>query len=244
MEERRYPEVLAAGECAVLIVFGDRYSLSVNNAILAFDSEIRTDPFDGLDETVPGIASLQLRFDSLAVDPKRVEDWCRRKLETRDWYSARINRTANSWVFPTVYGGDSGPELAEVADKAGLREDQVIDAHSGAHLRVVMLGFTPGTAYLAELPGEFDIARRKSITPSVPSGSILIAMRQTVLPGCPIPTGWSVIGRTPIETFRPGERNPFLLSPGDSVRFEAIRASDAGSVDLERFWTRRGDGVS
>ena len=240
-EATRFPSVVPAGECAILIEFGDRFSPGATRAVAELDAEIRSGPIDGLEETVPGIASLQLRFDPFSVQPETVEEWCRRKLESRDWYSSRTRRKSNSWAIPTVYGGAAGPELAEVADQAGLREDQVVDAHSGELLQVVMLGFAPGTAYLAELPESLDIARRKEITPSVPAGSILVAVRQTVLPGIRMPTAWSVIGRTPLDTFRPRNRIPFLLSPGDSVRFEAIRESRAGSVDSEKYWNALGD---
>ena len=246
LEERdsiQFPAVVAAGECAILIEFGNKFSLPASRAVMSFDSEVRSDPIDGLEETVPGIASLQLRFDPLRIDPVKVEDWCRRKLEYCDWYSVESRKKTNSWVFPAVYGGASGPELPEVADQAGLREDQVVDAHSDAQLQVVMLGFAPGTAYLAELPELFDIPRRKSIAQSVPPGSLLVAVQQTVLPGCPIPTGWAAIGRTPIKTFRPLSRIPFLLAPGDSVRFEAIPESKAGNVDCDGFWRRLGDAL-
>ena len=247
LEERdsiQFPAVVAAGECAILIEFGNKFSLPASRAVMSFDSEVRSDPIDGLEETVPGIASLQLRFDPLRIDPVKVEDWCRRKLEYCDWYSVESRKKTNSWVFPAVYGGASGPELPEVADQAGLREDQVVDAHSDAQLQVVMLGFGAGHRLSCRITRNFStfLDENRLRSPFLPA-RCWQAVQQTVLPGCPIPTGWAAIGRTPIKTFRPLSRIPFLLAPGDSVRFEAIPESKAGNVDCDGFWRRLGDAL-
>jgi allophanate hydrolase subunit 1 len=41
-----------------------------------------------------------------------------------------------------------------------------------------------------------------------------------------MPTGWYVVGRTPIKLYDPGRSDPFLLRPGDSVRFKPIASEE------------------
>ena len=53
----------------------------------------------------------------------------------------------------------------------------------------------------------------------VPAGSVGIAGRQTGLYPLESPGGWRVIGRTAVTVFDPAAAAPFLLAPGDRVRF-------------------------
>lgn len=65
--------------------------------------------------------------------------------------------------------------------------------------------------------------RRASPRLLIPAGSIGIAGEQTG--GYPIatPGGWQLIGRTPVDMFRPGNaEEPTLLRAGDRVRFKPI----------------------
>mgnify|MGYP002234980615 FL=1 len=69
------------------------------------------------------------------------------------------------------------------------------------------------------------IATPRRTTPrlQIPARSIGIAGNQTG--GYPIstPGGWQIIGRTPVEMFRPeDEEKPSLLNSGDIVKFVAI----------------------
>jgi inhibitor of KinA len=126
-------------------------------------------------------------------------------------------------VIPVCYGGEFGPDLAEVAAHAGLDEGATSALHSGAKYRVHAVGFAPGFPYLAGLPGKLHIPRRATPRTRVPAGSIGIGGAQTGVYPLSTPGGWRLIGRTPLRLFRPeNETEPALLRPGDRVRFQAI----------------------
>ncbi len=216
------PRILTAGDMGILVEFGDRYDPAINAAVLAFDGEFEKRRPDGVIETVPTFRSFLVRFDPLELPYERLKDMLREMLAARDWYQAGPPARSRKWVLPAVYGGMRGPDLGEVADLMGLREDQVIDSHAGAVLTVAMLGFAPGLAYLGQLPKIWDFPRRTTLNPEVPAGAVLVAVRQTVLPSTPIPTGWRQIARTPFRSFNPHSEIPFLLRPGDRVRFEPV----------------------
>jgi len=224
------PRIAAVGEAALLVTFGDRWDPRVNRAALAFDAALARRNLAGVTETVPTIASVLVRFDPLVRAPHVLRQDLAEMLAARDWYDAPPPPGRRRLTLPAVYGGDAGPDLAEVADLLGLREDQVGDAHAEGPLTVAMLGFAPGCAYLAGLGATWDLPRRKTLRPSVPAGAILVAVRQTVLPANPMPTGWRWIGRTPARTFSPEASEPFLLRPGDEVSFAPVTEAEAARL--------------
>jgi KipI family sensor histidine kinase inhibitor len=126
--------------------------------------------------------------------------------------------------IPVCYGGDCGPDLAEVAAHVGLHCDEVIARHSAAEYRVAMLGFAPGFPYLFGLDASLHLPRRASPRTRVPAGSVAIGGAQTGIYPRELPGGWQIIGRTPLTLFDPARDPPALLAPGQRVRFKVIEA--------------------
>jgi len=217
----------------LLVEFGTAYDPAINTAVIEFELAFQRLALDGVIETVPTFRSLLISFDPLTLDYERLYDACTTLLAHTDWYTLPPPENRRRWVLPTVYGGARGGDIAEVADLMGVREDQVIDSHSGLPLTVAMLGFSPGLAYLGQLPELWDFPRRTTINPGVPAGAVLVAVRQTVLPCVEIPTGWRQIGQTPFRAFNALAAQPFLLAPGDEVVFEPVSDAyfDAFSMD-------------
>jgi inhibitor of KinA len=56
----------------------------------------------------------------------------------------------------------------------------------------------------------------------IPAGSVIVAGPQCLVTTIDMPTGWSVIGRSPTRVLRPEADQPFLFDPGDRVVFERI----------------------
>ncbi len=224
----------------LLVVFGQIYDPAINAAALAFDRALRADLPDGVIETVPTFRSVLVRFEPLEISCPRLEGHLQELLARQDWLQAEPDDAAQHWVLPCVYGGARGPDLGKVADLMGRREDQVVAAHAAVELRVAMLGFSPGLAYLGQLPEAWNLARRSTLTPEVPAGSVLVAVRQTVLPATPIPTGWHAIGQTPFRAFVPAHRRPFLLAPGDRLRFEPVAEPCYAAFDQADFLRKSG----
>ncbi|HND00550.1 MAG TPA: carboxyltransferase domain-containing protein, partial [Nitrospira sp.] len=60
----------------------------------------------------------------------------------------------------------------------------------------------------------------------VAAGSVGIAGTQTGVYPQASPGGWRIIGRTPVVLFDLHRPKPFLLAPGDQVRFVAIEEEE------------------
>ena len=116
-----------------------------------------------------------------------------------------------------------GPDLDLVAETAGLTTAEVVELHTGADYRVAFCGFAPGFAYLTGLPEPLRQPRLDSPRTKVPAGSVGVAGEFTAAYPRATPGGWRLIGRTDAPLFDPRRPTPALLTPGDRVRFEAVR---------------------
>ncbi|MEV8441598.1 5-oxoprolinase subunit PxpB [Actinosynnema sp. NPDC051121] len=116
-----------------------------------------------------------------------------------------------------------GPDLDLVAETAGLTPAEVVALHTGADYRVAFCGFAPGFAYLTGLPEPLRQPRLDSPRTKVPAGSVGVAGEFTAAYPRATPGGWRLIGRTDAPLFDPRRPTPALLTPGDRVRFEAVR---------------------
>lgn len=182
----------------------------------------------GLLETVPAYASLLVRFDPLTITYRELAAVCLTAAEVvMEAGSARSGGRARRApvILPVVYGGEHGPDLGEVARRAGQSPEEVCRRHAAGRYTVAMLGFSPGFAYLLGLDPGLATPRLDHPRPRVPAGSVGIAGPQTGIYPQDLPGGWRIIGRTPARLWRPElAAAPCLLEPGREVRFV-----DAGS---------------
>jgi KipI family sensor histidine kinase inhibitor len=171
--------------------------------------------YPGAREVVPGMMNL-----TVDLDPERGDvDQLRRDLESA-WAESDAATPASRHVeIPVHYGGSAGPDLAFVAQHAGLSPGEVIELHSGATYTVFFLGFLPGFAYLGGLDPRLAMPRRAEPRLAVPPGSLGIGGEQTGIYPLASPGGWQLIGRTSLRMFDPLREAPSLLLPGDTVKF-------------------------
>ncbi len=121
--------------------------------------------------------------------------------------------------IPVVYGGASGPDLPEMARRAGISESDYAHKHAVAEYTVAFLGFQPGFPYLRGLPSAMHAPRRASPRIRVAAGSIAIGGAYTGIYPASGPGGWQIIGRTEAVLFDSQRKAPALMMPGDRVRF-------------------------
>jgi len=220
------PVLRAAGDAAVLVEFGDRLDPAINNAALAYDSRLRDLALAGILETAPTIRSVLVRFDPLALPPARLREQLAELASERNWFAAPPPPGRSLWRIPACYGGGHGPDLDEVAKLMDCSTDEAVARHAATRQRVFMLGFAPGVAYLGLLPEAWALPRLREIRPEVAAGSVLVAVRQTVLFAAAMPTGWRTIARTPWRSFDADREPPVMLSPGDEVTFSPVSADE------------------
>jgi KipI family sensor histidine kinase inhibitor len=120
-----------------------------------------------------------------------------------------------------------GPDLEEVAARAGCSPAEVVVLMTARVLTVSVVGFSPGFAYLDGVPGPLrEVPRRDRPRPVVPAGSVALASGHAAVYPTASPGGWQLVGRSGFPFFT-AERSPYaVLAPGDRVRFTVAGAGD------------------
>jgi len=226
------------GESVLLLRFGDSIDAALNARVLAAADTLRRVELPGLLDLVPAYATLALHYDTAF--------WVGRNGDTAWQHLAGALRAVFAGPLradvgdvrlveiPVCYGGDFGPDLAEVARHSGIDPEQVIARHAAAGYHVAMLGFAPGFAYLLGLDTALQVPRRADPRTRVPRGSVAIGGMQTGIYPADLPGGWQLIGRTPLTLFDAARESPCLLAPGDRVRLRAIDAAEFDALAQER----------
>lgn len=211
--------ILPLGDSGVTIEFGNEIDPEINARAIAFAKTVAGQHWSGILDIVPTYRSVTIHFDPLHWNSAMLT----RKLKTLPQRDPKLAVSEGRFhEIPVLYGGEWGPDLEEVARCSGLQPDEVIALHTSMPYRVYMLGFSPGFPYLGLVPEQLAIPRRSTPRTKVPAGSVGIADRQTGIYPTATPGGWQLIGRTPIAVYWKNETNPFLLQPGDRVRFKPI----------------------
>jgi KipI family sensor histidine kinase inhibitor len=221
------PRILACGDAAISVEFGDGIDPALNARVLALDSALASDPVAGVVETVPTYRSLLVHFDPLETDVPmllaRIDAACRRVAPPR--------RDVRRWRVPVVYGGAFGMDLDDLAARHGLSAQELVARHAGRVYQVYMIGFMPGFAYLGGLDPALATPRRVEPRMETPAQSISIGGAQTAISSVAGPSGWHMIGRTPARGFMPGRDPVFLYEAGDEIVFEPIPEGDWARMD-------------
>lgn len=183
----------------------------------------------GLRDVVPGLTSLAVHFDP-AVEAATVRAAVEGLLLDDPPPSQRAPQESDpapgpTHTLPTRF---DGPDLAAVANAAGLSIAATVAAFAARSYTVAAIGFLPHFPYLLGLDPRLATPRRASPRKRVPAGSVAIGNDQAGVYPRESPGGWNLLGTT----------DPALLEairPGDEVRFvaaevEADAATDAGAA--------------
>ena len=224
------PQWETLGECTLLLRWGHTLDARLNASAHAAAAALRRACLPGIEDIAPAYASLLLRFD--------LDAWSARG--TRDAFaalrdaiepllataSASSKPPSRELRIPVCYGGTHGPDLAELAQHAGLSEAELIALHCAPLYRVAMLGFAPGFPYLLGLDEALHTPRRAQPRISVPAGSVAIGGAQTGIYPRALPGGWHLLGRTPWRLFDAARDPSCRVQAGDTLRFVAISADE------------------
>ncbi|MET8800764.1 allophanate hydrolase subunit 1 [Nocardia sp. NPDC004568] len=118
-----------------------------------------------------------------------------------------------------------GPDLESVAERLGLRPDQVIAAHTAATWHCAFVGFAPGFGYLTADGWQYSVPRRDTARTRIPAGSVGLAGGWSAVYPRETPGGWQLIGTTALTMWDTDRDPPALVHPGARVRFVDVDAA-------------------
>jgi len=219
-----FPRFQPAGEAGLLVTLGDLIDPLLNRRVHALAQSLLTTGLDGVGEAVPGYATLLIHYDPLVWAYPALCERVAALLESsaarlHDWHPRQVE-------IPVVYGGAFGPDLESVAQTHNLAPAEVVARHSAPVYSVYLIGFMPGFPYLGGLDPALATPRLETPRSRVPAGSVGIAGAQTGIYPLESPGGWRLIGRTPLPLVDWQREPPFLLAPGDFVRFVPVDCAE------------------
>jgi 5-oxoprolinase (ATP-hydrolysing) subunit B len=221
------PRLLPNGDSAITVEFARAIDDAANRRVLALDRALVAAPIEGVTETVPTYRSLLVHYDPCRID----FDTLGEKLLALARLRAPPLTTARRWRIPVAYGGENGIDLEDVAKTLNTTPDDIVVRHTAGHYRVAMIGFTPGWSYLSGLHKFLHMPRRQNPRLLTPAGTISVGGVQTGIQCLAAPSGWHLLGRTPVRTYQLHREPIFLLEPGDHVDFFQIDAKSFAEQD-------------
>ena len=225
------PIVRSVGLDGVLVTFGDKATDAANRAAIAFRNAVDAQGWSEVSESSSTLVSAFFRVDLSVHGFDAVADKLRGVLDTRDWFSTALPEGRTLWTIPAVFGTDRAPQCTEAAEAAGLSDAEALRDLTTTRLRVLTLGFAPGQPYLGTLGEAWNIPRQTEVTPNVPTGALVAAVRQICLFAKDTPTGWRHVGQSAFACFRPRGDTPFPLTPGDEVQFTDVSAAELARIE-------------
>lgn len=212
-------KILTAGDSALLIEFEQKIAPEINAQITAFVHLLKEQHIEGVTDLIPAFASLLINYDPRVIGYKDL------KARIEELLKIEVNEEASEarvFEIPVCYGGEYGPDIANIAENAGLSEQEVIDIHCSKDYLIYMLGFLPGFVYLGGLDERIHTPRLANPRISIPAGSVGIAASQTGIYPLNSPGGWQLLGMTPVKTYDPERETPILVEAGDYIRFVPV----------------------
>jgi inhibitor of KinA len=216
------------GDQGILIDFGNRIDVAINETVLHLFDHFTNNPVEGIKGLVPAFSSLAVFYD---IDhfwltkerDKTIFDTVVEKLNARiSKHHSFIKKQPVQHRIPFCPSEKFAWDLDEVMRQTRMTAVEFMEIFTAATYRVFMVGFLPGFAYMGELDERIAVPRKNEPRINIPRGSVGIAGRQTGIYPMDSPGGWQIIGRTPVPVFNKDEDDPAYFYPGDEVSFYLI----------------------
>ncbi|CCN50110.1 putative Allophanate hydrolase subunit 1 [Vibrio nigripulchritudo MADA3029] len=228
-------EIQPVAECSLIVYFGSRIDPKLAPFIGEAAKCIAGRFSDQVMNVTPSYTSILIDYLPFRIHQEQFITQLRSLLNEQS-QAFTIESKSTLHKLPVYYGGDTGPDLKAVAEFAAMTSDNVIKLHTESSFRVCAIGFSPGFAFLAEVPNEIAKPRHDTPRVFVPSGSVGIASNQTAVYPSRSPGGWNIIGNCPTPLW--DSKNPDStpgINIGDVVQFYSITEKEFVSLGGEQW---------
>ncbi|MFK0004798.1 allophanate hydrolase subunit 1 [Paenarthrobacter sp. NPDC090522] len=218
--------LVPSGEAAFRLLVEDATFEEQWEAVHKIASWVANNPLPGVYGTVPTYDSLLVEFDpelqSFLTLSAGFESLVQQALAT----PGAAARRPRHFTLPVVYGGEHGPDLGFVAGHLGISEKEVVALHTARDHVVRCLG-GPAASCMIDGPAfTRPIPRLPDPRLEVPANAVSVAGKQGVVGPVRAPSGWRLIGLSPVSVLDWASPTLVPYRPGDTIRFRAIEAAE------------------
>ncbi|ULT56226.1 5-oxoprolinase subunit PxpB [Neobacillus drentensis] len=212
-------EIKSIGDLSIQVSFGNQINEEIHREIQRFIAGLKESKIKGIIEWVPAYCTVVIYYQPEVISYHVLEKILKSNYSNAD----KVEREKTIvYEIPVYYGGETGPDLPFVASYHQLSEEEVVSLHSSQEYLIYMMGFVPGFPYLGGLPPSLAVPRLEHPRPSVQAGAVGIGGDQTGIYPTKVPSGWRIIGITPVTLFDINRPSPFLFSAGNYIKFRPI----------------------
>jgi len=216
-------QLLPCGEAAIRVLVDDAGAEEQWRVVHRVADWLLKNPVPGVYGSVPTYDSLLVEFDASRQNVETLAPLL--SLMARDALhgDGPAPRTPKHFTLPVVYGGEHGPDLGFVADFLSTTEAEVVALHT-AEERVVRCLGGPAASCMIDGPAfARPIPRLADPRLEVPPNAVSVAGRQGVIGPVRSPSGWRLIGLSPVSVMDRATETLVPYRPGDVIRFSAIQ---------------------
>lgn len=209
----------AFGDCSLLIEFPVLKKQKELHALIKFRSHLK-------EKLQHKIFDIVISFNSLCIHFKKPIKLGKIQIKIEQILSDRsyLNQLIypKHWEIPIcldpVFAQDLIEHFEGDLSKVMKYQKRICDLE----FTLGFYGFQPGFCYLAGLPEDMAIQRKKIPNRTTPRGSLAVGAQQLGIYPQDSPGGWCVIGKSPIRFFDVNKDNPLFASIGDRISFKPI----------------------
>ncbi len=226
----RSEEFFSAGDCSVLIKFGDKIREETNKKLNKFNKMLTDCKHKAIIDTIPSYCALLINYKPELIRYAELVKFLRDLFEN---VNSEFEHNKEIVEIPVLYGNEKGIDIEAVAKHNNLSKENVISLHSEPEYLIYMLGFTPGFPYLGGMNKKIATPRLETPRVKIEAGSVGIAGEQTGIYPISSPGGWQIIGQTPVELFNINRKNPILLKAGQYIKFKPINQEEFDKIKAQ-----------
>ena len=210
------------GDSALYCDFGKEVNKETNSKVVKYFKDIKEKNIQGIINLVPSynklIISIDLRITNFKAIKKQIEN-----LEVNETFQ----QISKKIKIPVCCEGSFSLDIERLEKKLSFKRDKIYKNFFDKEYFCYMTGFIAGMPFLGDLDKTMRANRLETPRVKVPKGSVGLTEQFANIYTFESPGGWNIIGNTPVRIFdNLKNKNPNLISPGDTVVFNQISVED------------------
>ena len=190
--------------------------------MIKYFKNLKEKNIQGIINLTPSYNKLIISFDLRKTNFKEIKKVIENLdiKETSQEFSKKIE-------IPVCCEASFSLDIERLEKKLSLNRDKIYQNFFNKEYFCYMIGFIAGMPFLGDLDKTMRVNRLETPRIKVPKGSVGLTEQFANIYTFESPGGWNIIGNTPIKIFdNSKDKNPNLVSPGDTVIFTQISLED------------------
>tara|TARA_Y200000002_G_scaffold368783_1_gene362223 strand:- start:695 stop:1369 length:675 start_codon:yes stop_codon:yes gene_type:complete len=210
------------GDAALYCDFGEEVNKETNSKVIVYFQNLKEKNIQGITNLTPSYNKLIISFDLKKTNFKEIK----KVIENLD-IKETSQEVSKKIEIPVCCEESFSLDIERLEKKLSLNRDKIYQNFFNKEYFCYMIGFIAGMPFLGDLDKTMRVNRLETPRVKVPKGSVGLTEQFANIYTFESPGGWNIIGNTPIKIFdNSKDKNPNLVSPGDTVIFTQISLED------------------